>query len=50
METDKLDRRLNFHRNRSEISEYAEEYYKMFPKKERNANDPISHKPKENKA
>ena len=33
LENDKLDRRLNFHRNRSEISAYAEEYYKMFPKK-----------------
>jgi hypothetical protein len=33
LETDKNDRRLNFHRNRSEISAYAEEYYKMFPKK-----------------
>ena len=36
METDKMDRRLNFHRNRSEISAYAEEYYKMFPKKPAN--------------
>lgn len=34
LETDKEDRRFNFHRNRSEISAYAEEYYKMFPKKD----------------
>ncbi len=33
METDKSDRRLNYHRNRTEITAYAEEYYKMFPKK-----------------
>jgi hypothetical protein len=34
IETDKHDRRLNFHRNRSEISAYAEEYYKFKPKAE----------------
>ena len=34
IETDKHDRRLNFHRNRSEISAYAEEYYKFKPKVE----------------
>ncbi|CAF0821861.1 unnamed protein product [Brachionus calyciflorus] len=33
LDVDKNDRRFNFNRHRSEISAYAEEYYKMFPKK-----------------
>jgi hypothetical protein len=42
MESNKADRRLNFHRLQSEISAYAEEYYKFNPKKERVAGEAVS--------